>query len=87
MAYKEESRKSFADSVLRFLVYYGFDGLDMDWEYPTARGGIAADGENFIALLKIIKETISPWGLILTTAVPIDDSLLGTAYDAAAMAE
>uniref|UniRef100_V5GVS8 Chitotriosidase n=2 Tax=Anoplophora glabripennis TaxID=217634 RepID=V5GVS8_ANOGL len=87
MASTEESRKSFANSVLRFLVYYGFDGLDMDWEYPTARGGIAADAENYVALLKVIKEAISPWGLTLTTAVPIDDALLGTAYDASAMAE
>ncbi|KAJ8918065.1 hypothetical protein NQ315_011522 [Exocentrus adspersus] len=87
MAYTEESRKAFADSVLRFLVYYGFDGLDLDWEYPTSRGGLPDDGKNFAALLKTVKETIAPWGLTLTTAVPIDVSLLNTAYDAKVMAE
>lgn len=87
MAATEEGRRDFAQSVLRFLVYYDFDGLDLDWEYPTTRGGIPEDGENYAALLKVLKETISPWGLTLTTAVPIDDALLGTAYNVTVMAE
>lgn len=35
MAETEETRNAFADSALRFLAHYGFDGLDVDWEYPT----------------------------------------------------
>jgi chitinase len=32
---------------------YGYDGLDLDWEYPAKRGGAAADKENFVYLVKV----------------------------------
>ena len=35
LAETEESRNEFAEQAMRFMVYYGFDGLDIDWEYPT----------------------------------------------------
>ena len=35
MAERESTRDAFADQTLRYLVHYGFDGLDLDWEYPT----------------------------------------------------
>jgi chitinase len=43
MASTAEGRRQFIDSVVPFLLRYGFDGLDMDWEYPTQRGGVAED--------------------------------------------
>nr|CAD7602442.1 unnamed protein product [Timema genevievae] len=43
MASTASSRQQFADSVVAFLTKYGFDGLDVDWEYPAQRGGVDAD--------------------------------------------
>lgn len=36
MASTPENRKIFIDGLLAFMDEYGFDGMDMDWEYPTA---------------------------------------------------
>ena len=46
MAATEDGRKTFADSVITFVQQYNFDGLDMDWEYPTQRGGTPEDKVN-----------------------------------------
>jgi chitinase len=62
VALTEQSRAIFADSCLQFILKYGFDGVDLDWEYPVG-GGEAdninrpEDKQNFTLLLKKIRET------------------------------
>ncbi|MDZ5471698.1 glycosyl hydrolase family 18 protein [Bacillus sp. 31A1R] len=62
VALTEQSRTVFAESCLQFILKYGFDGVDIDWEYPVA-GGEAdnvnrpEDKQNFTLLLKKLKET------------------------------
>ncbi|KAL5277817.1 CHIA family protein [Megaselia abdita] len=81
MSHDATSRKTFAGSVLRFLTFYGFDGIDIDWEYPTERGGILSDKENFTNLIKELKETLSPWGLSVSLAVSGSTETFNKAYD------
>ncbi|KAK2718198.1 acidic mammalian chitinase-like isoform X2 [Artemia franciscana] len=81
MAASPERRKGFVDSVVPFLQRYGFDGLDMDWEYPTQRGGVAEDRENFIELLRELKAAFAPYGLLLTAAVSPGEQVIDEAYD------
>jgi hypothetical protein len=55
MAATEAARNTFADSVVTFVQKYNFDGLDMDWEYPTQRGGTPQDkvNEQFSEMLEV----------------------------------
>lgn len=57
MAADPAKRATFVSTSLAFIQQYSFDGLDLDWEYPGQRGGSEADRENFVTLLREIKET------------------------------
>lgn len=78
-------RAKFTNSVVDFLLKYNFDGLDFDWEYPSNRGGIPADKENFIYMIEELKAAFSPHGLLLTAAVSAGKTTIDTAYDVPAM--
>lgn len=55
MAASKESRSEFVSSVITFLRKRKFDGIDIDWEYPAARGGPPQDRLNLANLMKVIK--------------------------------
>ncbi|HML37980.1 MAG TPA: glycosyl hydrolase family 18 protein [Bacillota bacterium] len=61
----EGLRETFAENVIDVVEQYGFDGVEMDWEYPREATG--ADYEKTIALLS---EKLKPLGKGLSTALP-----------------
>jgi len=88
------NRKKFVASSIRFCRTWGFDGLDLDWEYPghLAHGGRATDKTNFAILLSELRsafdqesgETGKP-ALLLTAAVGIGPSVVENGYDIPAL--
>lgn len=63
VALTDYSRSVFADSAVKFIVKYGFDGVDIDWEYPVkggAPGNAArpADKRNFTLLMQKLREKL-----------------------------
>jgi chitinase len=51
-------------SALTFLRQYNFDGLDLDWEYPTLRqGGRPQDRDNYALLIKVLSLSDAPRGI------------------------
>ncbi|KAH8882436.1 glycoside hydrolase [Thozetella sp. PMI_491] len=55
------NRATFIASLEHFMSAYGFDGVDLDWEYPGAddRGGRKEDTANFVTLLRDMR---AAWG-------------------------
>ncbi|OJU12656.1 MAG: hypothetical protein BGN88_15570 [Clostridiales bacterium 43-6] len=64
VALTDASRTTFAASCVTFLKQYGFDGIDIDWEYPVG-GGLStntyrtADKTNFTLLMAKIREKLN----------------------------
>lgn len=81
MAASAESRKTFVQSCVDFVLKYGFDGLDLDWEYPAQRGGKPEDKANFVQLLRELRAAFDSHGLLLTSAVSAGKERIDLAYD------
>ncbi len=69
VALTDKSRTIFADSCVAFVNQYGFDGVDIDWEYPVS-GGLPInvrrpeDKQNFTLLLQKLREQLDAQELI-----------------------
>ncbi|XP_066964000.1 acidic mammalian chitinase-like [Macrobrachium rosenbergii] len=81
MAADPAKRKTFVESSIALLKEHNFDGLDMDWEYPTQRGGAPEDYDNYISLMKELYEALHAEGMILTAAVSAGKATIDPAYN------
>lgn len=65
VALTDASRTKFADSAVRFIREWGFDGVDLDWEYPVEGGlvdGRPEDKRNFTLLLQKVRQKLDEAG-------------------------
>jgi len=81
MANDPEKRATFVASVAPYLRQYGFHGLDLDWEYPDERGGVASDKEAYSQLLQDLKESFADDGFLLSIAVSGGKDTIDAAYN------
>lgn len=89
MVRSASTRRTFIDSVVKFLIKYEFDGLDFDWEYPGMKAsgeadrtpGRDEDKEDYVLLLEELREAFEPYGFLLTAAVSAGKPTIDRAYD------
>ena len=84
MASTPASRATFIDASLKFLRRTGFDGIDLDWEYPTEIGvpcdaGVTCerpeDKRNFVALAREMRAAFGN-RYLLTIAAGADEKFM-----------
>lgn len=88
IAMTNESRTKFAKSCVAFIKQYGFDGVDIDWEYPVG-GGMEGnknrkeDKSNYTLLLAELRKQLEEAGkaekvhYLLTIAAPCGPKIIG----------
>jgi chitinase len=66
-----KGRAQFINSAITFARNYGFDGIDLDWEYPgdSTRGGTPDDLNHFLTLLQEFRAAAGP-NFLLSMASP-----------------
>jgi chitinase len=66
------NQANFFESLISFMSTYGFDGVDIDWEYPVApeRSGRPEDFANYPMFLQNLRDAFNnagkTWGLTIT---------------------
>lgn len=66
---------TFATNIANFVNSQGFDGVDIDWEYPGAPdipgipAGLATDGPNYLSFLRALRKKLAT-GKSLSIAAP-----------------
>ncbi len=72
LAASTANQQKFFASLIAFMSHYGFDGVDIDWEYPVApeRSGRPEDYQNYPTFLRNLKNAFQAagksWGLTIT---------------------
>jgi len=89
------NRQTFVHSVVEFLKAHDLDGLDLDWEFPGFSGvdggdrqlGRAEDKQDYVTLLRELKEAFKPAGSLLTAAITSAKYNVDHAYDIAQVSQ
>lgn len=86
-----QARQRFIESVLAFCEKYGFEGLDLDWEYPVCwqvdcTKGSPAEKAGFASLVRELSAAFKPKGLLLSAAVSPSKKVIDAGYDVPTLA-
>ncbi|XP_046144789.1 chitinase-3-like protein 2 isoform X2 [Osmia bicornis bicornis] len=83
------NRKRFIKSVLNVTKTFGFDGLDLDWEFPAWLGADDREKIHFIQLLEELRKEFyrAKESLILSVAVAAPQAIVDQSYDVVEMAK
>ncbi|KAI1385988.1 glycoside hydrolase family 18 protein [Hypoxylon trugodes] len=58
-----QGRATFANSCVELIKNLGFDGIDIDWEYPQT----PSEAADFVSLLRAVREALDAYGRSLPT--------------------
>lgn len=80
------ARRRFVNSTVQFIEKIGFDGLDLDWEYPVCwqancNLNATSDKKNFGLLIEELSEEFQRKNLLLSVAVSANKEIVEKAYD------
>lgn len=83
------NRKKFIKSVLNVTKTFGFDGLDLDWEFPAWIGADEREKIRFVQLLEELRREFyrANEKLILSVAVAAPQAIIDQSYMVAEMAK